>query len=95
MFDDIIGSDIKEISTHPPWEIGLFIVVGRYTTSSFKRQLAEQMIYSSGYDFPYTIKMSCGEDFTIYNPIEIPVFDVSCSCGDENHWFIKWEEKVH
>lgn len=94
MFDDIIGVDKKEISTHPRWEIGLFMVVPSHYGNDFKRKMAEQMIQSSGYDFPYTIKMSCGETFTIRRMIEIPTFDVTCSCGDENHWFIKWEESV-
>ena len=38
------------------------------------------------------IEMPCGNVYVIPEANYIPLVDLPCICGADNHWFVKWEE---
>lgn len=43
---------------------------------------------------PLEITMPCGETATFEKFDDIPMEDVRCTCGNPNHWFIKYRAYV-
>lgn len=39
-----------------------------------------------------TIELLCGKSFEIQKKEDFPLEDVPCTCGDKNHYFIKYKE---
>ncbi len=42
-------------------------------------------------NIPYTFTMPCGNSITYPDIDEIPMENIPCSCGNLNHWFVKYE----
>ena len=42
-------------------------------------------------EYPTEIKMPCGEKMIINSSDDFPPTNVSCTCKNRRHYFIKWE----
>ena len=42
--------------------------------------------------FPLSITMPCGEQVVFNSEEDIPDKTLSCSCGRDDHWFVKYTE---
>ena len=45
-----------------------------------------------GIDTLLCLELPCKEIMTFQSPDDIPTEDVPCTCGDPNHFFIKFED---
>ena len=41
----------------------------------------------------FKIKMACGHEMWITGVNDAPHESVPCTCGNPNHWFVKYEEE--
>jgi len=40
---------------------------------------------------PHKTIMPCGYEYTILNIVDLPKSDMPCSCGNPEHWFVKYK----
>jgi hypothetical protein len=46
---------------------------------------------AKGYRFPQILYMSCGHQMSFFSPEKLPNQNVPCSCGNPNHWIVKYD----
>lgn len=64
---------------------------GHSTSCKAERERLIRMMWND--EYPVHIQMPCGESKTYHSATFIPVEDVKCSCGDPEHFFVKYEIK--
>jgi hypothetical protein len=42
---------------------------------------------------PFVCRMPCGETYTLDRIEDLPQDDLPCSCGNPEHWFVKYMEE--
>ena len=78
MTEEILKGTIQPLS-----DIGIMITT--YDKQEFKKWL-------NSVAFPICITLTCGNRLDIKREENFPFEDVPCSCGNPNHWFIKYEK---
>ena len=54
--------------------------------------IMKQILVDGLLNYPYLIIMPCGYKLEYKNFDDIPEEDVSCPCGNPNHWLIRYED---
>lgn len=75
--------------------------VGATPREELHRQLKDQVVtyameHGSKRDddgkFPVELTMPCGHSKTFDDIEDVPFESISCTCGNPNHWFVKYKE---
>ena len=56
-----------------------------------RKEVLVAFVYGYKPPFPISIQMPCGKIVTFKNSSELPDQSLPCTCGRDDHWFIKYE----